>query len=96
MQQKAVNAIQDATAKAYAGQVQRVLSAMRVRGWKFPEECDIAVKVVEASALRIVVESRIDDVTRSDEIKIRTSTDDIPKAVDQLVAEWLKKHGTRS
>ncbi len=94
MQQKAVNVIQDATAKAYAAQIQRVLSAMRVRGWRFPEQFNVAVQVTEASALRIVVEAKIDEVTSVDEIKVRTSSDDIPKAVDKLVAQWLKQHGT--
>lgn len=95
MQQKAVNVIQDATAKAYAAQIQRVLSAMRVRGWRFPEQFNVEVKVADASALRIIVEAKIDEVTSVDEIKVRTSSDDIPKAVDKLVAQWLKKHGAR-
>ncbi len=95
MQQKAVSVIQDATAKAYAAQIQRVLSAMRVRGWRFPEQFNVEVKVTEASALRIVVEAKIDEMKSDDEIKVRTSADDIPKAVDNLVAQWLKQHGSR-
>ena len=50
MKKKDVNAIRDATARAFAAQVGRELEAARLRGWKFPSGCDVAVKAAHEPA----------------------------------------------
>lgn len=93
MRSENVSIIQQATAKAYEAQVRRTLSAMRVRGWAFPAECAMSVRIIDASALRFSVEARVDDVTRTDVVSVRASAEDIAKSVERLVAAWLTKHG---
>ena len=95
MRSENVSIIQQATAKAYEAQVRRTLSTMRLRGWTFPTECAMAIRVVDASPLRFSIEARVDDVVRTDIVSIRASSDDIAKSVERLIAEWLSKHGRR-
>lgn len=94
MDKQQVDAIRDATVKAFAAQVKRVLSIMRVRGWGFPDGCDVAVKVVRASALSMDISARIDDISTDATITTKTSGEELSKIVETLVGRWLATHAT--
>lgn len=97
MLKKNVAAIQEATTKALAAQVQRTLSVMRIKGWTFPAECDVAVRVLAASALVTQITARMDDVLAANEnIATATPAEGIERVADTLVAEWLRRHGTKA
>lgn len=94
MKKKDVNAIRDATARAFAVQVRRELDIAKAKGWKFPSGCDVAVKVVEANALEARIHARIDDVGGLYTLAVDSTAGDVVAVVSQLVKSWLEKKGT--
>lgn len=95
MQKQNVNAVRDATASALAAQVKRTLDVMRIRGYVFPVECNVAVKIVRASPLSVDILARIDEVEERGVITPKTSAEDLAAIVDKLVAQWLAKKATQ-
>jgi hypothetical protein len=95
MNEKNRAAIEAVITRATADQVKRTLDVMRIRGWRFPEQCAVGVKVLASTALVTQVAIRIDDVSApSANVTTEAPRDDIAKVVDSLVAEWLSKHAT--
>ncbi len=94
MNKEHVEAIQTATANALAKQVRRTLDVSRIRGWQFPETCDVAVTVIAATPLVTRIKARMDDVTTEMDISPEDAQVDIAQAADTLVAQWLAKHAT--
>lgn len=80
---------------AAAEQVKRTLAVMRIRGWRFPEQCAVGVKILAATALVTQVDLRIDDVhAATANVSTDTPAEDLSVIIDGLVAEWLTKHAT--
>lgn len=86
--------LRNATAKALAAQVKRTLDVARIKGYVFPENCDIGVLVLSSSPLVLKVKARMDDVSIEATIANETATADIAKMVDDLVVPWLVKNAT--
>lgn len=90
---------QEKIAKALAEQVQRDLAVERIRGWSFPEECDLAVKVMSHDKARCLIEvsAKFGDVEKT--ASIPDQEEDmrwdlaISDASEGLVKEWLRKYG---
>lgn len=95
MNRENTEAIQVATMKALAAQIERVLSVARIKGWEFPTTaCDVGVTVVAATAIATKVKVRMDDVHREEFISSTNTANDIIKIADDLVTEWLAFHAT--
>lgn len=95
MNKEQIETLQKVTAGALAAQVRRTLDVARIRGWAFPEECDIAVKVLAATPLVTQIQARMDDVVIPQAmISPEDAAKGIMKVSDSLVAEWLKRHAT--
>lgn len=89
-----LEAVRNATARAFAAQVRRALDVARIQGWEFPSTCDVGVKVVRTDGNQVVIYARIDDVGEEQNITPKTTNEDIATAVDGLVDRWLSSKGT--
>jgi hypothetical protein len=97
MRKQNIAAIQEATSKALAAQVQRTLAVMRIKGWTFPAECDVAVRILAATALVTQITARMDDVVAPREnIAVATPNEGIARTAEILVTEWLRRHGKKA
>ena len=94
MNRKNTEAIQEATIKSLAAQVERTLNVARIKGWDFPATFDIGVTVVVSTAIATKVKARMDDVNLEATISSTHTVDDIAKLSDALVDEWLVTHAT--
>jgi hypothetical protein len=94
MRKKDMQSIRDATALAFAAQVRRDLDIAKAKGWKFPDGCEVAVKVIEANALEARIHARIDDVGGMYTLAVDSTAGDIVAIVGQLTKSWLEKKGT--
>lgn len=94
MRKRDVSAIRDATARAFAAQVRRELDVAKAKGWKFPDGCDVAVRVIDATALRALLHARIDDVGGVYTLTTDATAGDINAIVSKMVKSWLEVKGT--
>jgi len=65
-----------------------------VRGWVFPENCSVAIRVLDATPLAIVVSARIDDCDRTLTLRPNTTADELGHASEMIIAAWLEKHAS--
>ena len=89
MNPKNVEAIQAATVKALAAQVERTLSVARLKGIEFPAAADIGLTVIASTAVATKVKARMDTTTIEATISSTNTVEDISKLADALVDEWL-------
>lgn len=87
---------QNEIAKTLAEQVQRDLVVERIRGWQFPERCDLGVTVISSDGKSHKVKARLGNTKITAKI---SETDvlamlDFERASERLVAAWLAKNGT--
>jgi hypothetical protein len=94
MNTKNVEAIQAATVKALAAQVERTLAVARIKGWEFPASADIGLTVVASTAVATKVKARMDTTTVEANISSTNTVEDISKLAGALVDEWLLAHAT--
>lgn len=90
-----LDAVRAATARAFAAQVRRSLDVARIKGWDFPAQCDVGVRVLRTEGNQIVLHARIDDVGTETRITPTTTNEDIMHTVESLVTRWLGGRGTR-
>lgn len=95
MKNKNIKAIRDATAQAFARQARNALFVAKQKGYTFPAECDVAVKINEASPLSMSVSARIDDINDTFTISVDTKGEEVADMANKLVVRWLDKHATK-
>lgn len=95
MNRRNVEAIQEATMKTLAAQIERTLSVMRIKGWEFSDQkAAVGVTIVASTPLATKVKARMDEVTLEATISSTNVAEDVAKISDDLVAEWLATHAT--
>ena len=94
MNTKNVEAIQAATVKALAAQIERTLNVARIKGWEFPAKADIGLTVIASTAVATKVKARMDATTVEANISSTNTVEDISKLADALVDEWLTTNAT--
>ncbi len=97
MNTKNVEAIQAATIKALAAQVERTIAVARIKGWEFPADAkaDVGLTVIAATAVATKVKARMGTTTVEATISSTNTVEDIAKLADALVDEWLVVHATK-
>jgi len=78
----------------FGDQVRRSLDVERIKGFVFPDKCDVGVLVLGYTAYQYRVKARMDDVALEATIVLANEDKDILKTVDDLVETWLVRNAT--
>lgn len=85
----------DEVAKKFADQVRRSLAVERIKGFEFPDKCDVGVLVLSYTPTTYKVKARIDNLSVEARISLATEAADILETVDHLVEPWLVVNATK-
>ena len=81
--------------KKIGDQVRRSLDVERIKGFVFPDKCDVGVLVLSYTSTQYRAKIRMDDVSAESTIVIANEDNNIMAAVDNLVEPWLVRHATK-
>lgn len=95
MNRKNIEAIQNATVKALAAQIEHTLTIAKIRGWTFPNNYDVGLTVIAATALTTKVKGRMDEITAEGTLSTANLAEGIAKLADDLISEWLVLHAEK-
>jgi hypothetical protein len=85
----------DEVVKKFGDQVERSLAVERIKGYEFPDKCDVGVLVLSYTPTDYRVKARIDHLSVEATISKSTEAKDIAQTVDHLVVPWLVTNATK-
>jgi hypothetical protein len=81
--------------KKFAEQVRRSLDVERIKGYEFPDKCDVGTLVLSYTPTSYKVKARIDNMSIEATIKKESEAKDIMETVGHLVEPWLISYATK-
>jgi hypothetical protein len=85
----------DEVTKKFGDQVRRSLAVERIKGFEFPDKCDVGVLVLSYTSTAYRVKARMDNISIEATIKMDSEAKDIMETVGHLVEPWLISYATK-